>query len=581
MQRTPSSTKLPVALALFVLVALVAACERSSPSASSTGGATSAGPKSAAAKPPVGPPLRLVLAYGSEKKTWLEEQLKAFRAGSPRTAKGRAIEVEATAMGSGEAVQAVTTGGLRPHVFSPASSLYLGLLNDAWAKRSQRAVTLAPKGEPLVLSPVIIAMWKPMAEALGWPAKALGWADLLKIHADPKGWGSVGHPDWGRFKLGHAHPELSNSGLQAIVAEAYAGAKKRRGLTLADVESKAVRDTFASIEETVAHYGKSTGLFADKMLERGPAYLSAAVIYENLVIESYAPKAAVPAAGAQPPLVAIYPKEGTFWSDHPYAVLDAEWVGADEREAAEALLTFLREKPLQQRALAMGFRPADPAIPITAPVDAEHGVDPKEPQALLEPPSAEVLERLLQLWRTHKKASDVILVLDKSGSMAGRPLAEAKLGARAFLGTLHERDEVTLLLFDGNVYPPFGPKRLSDEKAALLARIEGMIADGQTSLYDATARAYAMALERRAKAPNRIHAVVVMTDGKDEGSSLSLQRLLQSFSAESEVKVFTIAYGGGADGDILGRIAEGGKGTTARGNPDTIGEVFRDMGAFF
>ena len=48
---------------------------------------------------------------------------------------------------------------------------------------------------------------------------------------------------------------------------------------------------------------------------------------------------------------ASYPVEGTFWSDHPFSVLDAPWVGADEREAAQAFLSVLKARPAQERAL--------------------------------------------------------------------------------------------------------------------------------------------------------------------------------------------------------------------------------------
>src|SRR5262249_10154447 len=114
--------------------------------------------------------------------------------------------------------------------------------------------------------------------------------------------------------------------------------------------------------------------------------------------------------------------EGTFWSDHPYAILDAEWVGADERQAAETFLAFLKGKPAQERALALGFRPADPAIAVGAPIDAAHGVDPKQPQTILPVPEAGVLSKLLTMWQANKKGADVIFVFDKSGSMGGRPL---------------------------------------------------------------------------------------------------------------------------------------------------------------
>src|SRR5207244_459674 len=158
----------------------------------------------------------------------------------------------------------------------------------------------------------------------------------------------------------------------------------------------------------------------EKMMARGSEYLSAAVLYENLVIESYGRAPA--AGGASDPLVAIYPVEGTFWSDHPYSILSADWVSPEEHKAAEQFLAFLRQRPQQERALALGFRPADPAISIGAPIDAQHGVDAKQPQTLLEVPEAVTLQKLLTTWRERKKPTDVIMVLDKSGSMWGLPL---------------------------------------------------------------------------------------------------------------------------------------------------------------
>jgi Ca-activated chloride channel family protein len=520
----------------------------------------------------------LVVAYGSEKKTWLEDQVKRFQASSAKTKSGKLIQIKTLAMGSGEAVQSIVAGEIKPHVFSPASSAYIPLLNNAYAAKSGRAKALSPAGEPIVLSPVVVAMWKPMAEALGWPAKSIGWADLIKVNADPKGWGGKGHPEWGRFKLGHTHPEYSNSGLLSVLAEAFAGAKKTRGLTAADLDAKPTQAFIASVEQSIVHYGKSTGFFADKMIERGPGYLSAAVLYENVVIESYGKQTSAPF-----PIVSIYPVEGTFWSDHPYVVLDADWVKDDERDAAGVFLSFLKARPQQERALELGFRPADPAISIGAPIDAAHGADPKQPQTLLEVPDAATLEKLLAVWQLTKKSSDIVLVFDKSGSMRGRPLAEAKLGAKAFLDILHPRDEVTIIFFDGKVHPPIGPKKLEDAgKQELVSRIDSVIADGKTALYDATAEAHGIAQGKAQAAPGTIHAVVVMTDGNDEGSQLTYSELMKRFGAEdAPVKIFTIAYGDQVDSKILEQIADAAKGSSARGSPDTIAQVYRDMASFF
>jgi Ca-activated chloride channel family protein len=521
----------------------------------------------------------VVLAYGSEKKTWIEEQARKFEASGVRSASGRPLHIDTRAMGSGEAVQAILGGELKPHVFSPASGAYVALLNRSWLSQAGHTAALSPAGDPVVLSPLVIATWKPMAEALGWPKKQLGWKDLLKVNAEPKGWGAHGHPEWGPFKLGHTNPEFSNSGLLSVLAEAYAGAKKTRDLSVADLAKKPTRDFVSGVEKTIVHYGKSTGFFSDKMLERGPSYLSAAVLYENLVIESYAKQRETGF-----PLVAIYPVEGTFWSDHPYAILDAPWVGTDEREAAQRFLAFLKDRPQQERALALGFRPADTTFAMTSPIDAAHGVDPKQPQTLLEVPDAATLDALLTLFRENKKTADVSLVFDKSGSMGGRPLAQAKSGAKAFLDSLGDRDEVSVLLFDGKLYPEIGPMPLGANRSKLAERIDGIIASGGTALYEATYQAYLKATARAKTDPNRIHAVVVMTDGKDENSGLTLDELVRQLAVEggeAPVKVFTIAYGEQAGGEVLGRIADAAQGTSAKGNVETIVQVYRDMASFF
>lgn len=523
-------------------------------------------------------PFELVIAYGSEKKTWFEEEAKAFEATAPKSTSGRPIKVVARAMGSGEAMNAIVSGAVKPTVFSPASQAYVSLLNSAYAAKTGRPKPLAPPGEVIVLSPVVIAMWKPMAEALGWPAKPIGWADLLKVSADPKGWGAKGFPEWGRFKLGHTHPEFSNSGFLAVLAEAYAGARKTRGLQAADLDSPATRKLLESIEGTVVHYGKSTGFFAEKMLQRGPQYISAAVLYENLVIESYSSATPPPQ-----PLVAVYPKEGTFWSDHPYAILDAEWVGPEQRQAAEAFLAFLKAKPQQQRALELGFRPGDASVAIASPIDAAHGVDAKQPQTLLEVPDAAVMEKLLSVWREVKKGADVVFVFDKSGSMRGKPLDEAKRGAKSFFDNLTDGDEATLLFFDSKVYPPVGPLRLGGGgRTQLQQRLDGVTADGGTALYEAVGTAYGLLRQRAAKTPARTHSIVVMTDGNDESSKLTLPELKKQFPAdEAVIKVFTIAYGTEANPRALEEIAEAAKGSSVKGSVDTINQVYADMAAFF
>ncbi|MCI0619012.1 substrate-binding domain-containing protein [bacterium] len=212
-------------------------------------------------------------------------------------------------MGSGECIDELLSGKRKAHITSPASAAFIKLGNAKY--RAKTGKDLIPTTENLVLSPVVIAMWQPMAEALGWPNKSLGWSDILTVAKNPQGWAAYGHPEWGAFKFGHTHPEFSNSGLISLFAEVYAGPGKVSALSLQDVEQPETAKYLSDIENSVVHYGSSTGFFGRKMFSNGPEYLSAAVLYENMVIESYLQNNRTVF-----PVVAIYPKEGTFWSDH-------------------------------------------------------------------------------------------------------------------------------------------------------------------------------------------------------------------------------------------------------------------------
>jgi Ca-activated chloride channel homolog len=87
--------------ALLAWVLVVAACSKDS---------QPAGTQAATSSPSPSGQVVLSVVYGSEKKTWLEEQAKAFQATGPKTKGGRAIVVKTQPMGSGEATQGSSPG---------------------------------------------------------------------------------------------------------------------------------------------------------------------------------------------------------------------------------------------------------------------------------------------------------------------------------------------------------------------------------------------------------------------------------------------------------------------------------------
>ena len=103
-----------------------------------------------------------------------------------------------------------------------------------------------PVASPFMLTPLVIAMPKPMADALGYPATPIGYADILRLANDPQGWGAYGHPEWGPFRLGKTNPNFSTSALSSTIAQYYAATGKTADLTLEDLEPTRGATQFAA-----------------------------------------------------------------------------------------------------------------------------------------------------------------------------------------------------------------------------------------------------------------------------------------------------------------------------------------------
>lgn len=521
------------------------------------------------------------IVYGSEKEEWLVDAIDQFHEQEFTTEAGDVIRIDATPMGSIESIRAIVEERVQPTVWSPASSVYLPVGNAMWRADHGEDLVLGNPND-LVLSPVVIAMWEPMARALGWPDTSIGWKDIAELAVSEDGWSAYGYPEWGRFKFGHTHPNYSNSGIVSIIAEAYAGAGKQRDLTLEDLSNEELVQFMADVESAIIHYGTSTGFFANRMFERGPSYLSAAVMYENLIVAQETKR--LQGESTQLPVAAIYPEEGTFYSNHPFCILNAPWVTEEQAEAAEVFESFLLDREMQNKALEYGFRPADPAIPITSPIDAQHGVDPSQPLTVLEVPTADVIVGIQDLWKEVKKPVDLVIVMDTSGSMAGQKISAARASLIEFIEKLDDRDRVEVILFSDSLRQLNELAPVGEVREDLTTRVSGIIEGGDTRLYDAASLAF-QHLEETAD-PDHIRAVVVLSDGDDTYSSLRLEQLLTEIGptgeeAGSSIKLFTIAFGSDADTDTLKRIAEITGGRQYNSTPDTINEIYAQIATFF
>src|SRR5205807_911449 len=84
-------------------------------------------------------------------------------------------------------------------------------------------------------------------------------ASRLVRHSDARarpGWvGRLGHPEWGAFRLGKTNPNLSTSGLNALVGTYFAATGVTGDLTIARLSDPVVLDFVRGVETSVVHYG--------------------------------------------------------------------------------------------------------------------------------------------------------------------------------------------------------------------------------------------------------------------------------------------------------------------------------------
>jgi len=544
-------------------------------------------PQPSAATPLPAGSVQVNIESSNTKEDWMNAMVGKFNASGAKTKSGKPIVVTVKHGGSGTALDDIVAGKSKPVVYSPGTYVWINQINQKWSDLNGRRLITADC-PALTSEPFGVAMWKPMAEAIGWPNKPIKLSDLAKLAADPQGWASLGHAEWGAFKFGHGHPDYSNSGLLTMIAATYSSAGVTSGLTPALVKSDQVISDVRALEQSVFHYGRlSTDLF-DRMTVRGPNYLHAITAFESDVVKWNLQHA----SELRFPLVFIAPADGTFWTEHPYCILNADWVSDEQREAAEMFQRYLLDPVQQAAAVTTGLRPADQAIALSAPLDTEHGAATSitaKSSPNLEYPSDETVTHILDLFHQVKKKATVIVIIDTSGSMLGDKIKGAVDGALSFLDNMESDERVIVIAFSDKINEVSPSGRVGDVREQLKQTVGALFAGGGTALHQvvitALDRMEQIQKDDAANGENRLYGIVLLTDGKNDiaggPSEADLLSRLPAGDQPGGVKLFTIAYGDDANKDLLKTLANRTNGKTFTGDPTNIRSVYLAISSEF
>lgn len=537
----------------------------------------------------------LEVSSSTEKAELIEELADRYNGSDRRSGGGACATVTVHGLNSGQAMNALDAGwsatepGIpEPQVWLPTSSLWTDQLRlrDEAAGRSVQTPDRYPS---IANSPLVIAMPQPQGEAVQRNGR-LGWGEILGMSGQ-RGWSALGHPEWGPFTFRKDNPRLSTSGLAATIATYYAAVARASDLTEADLARPEVTQFIRRIEANVSHYDDDVidllrDLAATNRSGTDPtamADMSAVVMQEELVYlyneGRLSPNGKKPAV----PLVAVHPREGTFNLDHPYVVLPS--ASPRQREAAEDFRAFLQEAPQQREFDRYGFR--DHERVASDPLLASVRADDAASLTYFDPPAPEVVNTILDSWGTLRKKANILIAIDTSGSMTkriegGTRFKVATDSAKDGLALLNSEDRVALWSFSSETSrrpkAPYAQEMPLGgfDQPKLTAKLDSLHAEGGTALY-ATVRAAHQHM-RKNYDRNRINAVVVLTDGKNEHpTGGKLPELLRdvAYDPDRPVKIFCIAFDQDSDFKTLDQIAKASTGKAFNAtDPKDMDEAF-------
>jgi Ca-activated chloride channel family protein len=182
-------------------------------------------------------------------------------------------------------------------------------------------------------------------------------------------------------------------------------------------------------------------------------------------------------------------------------------------------------------------------------------------------------------WKVEPKeyaAREVVLVLDRSGSMDGPSISQLRIFAQHLLDSLKEQDEFRVIAFN-NQAQAFQNNALPATAANIEAAkqfVRGLHSDGGTEML----AALEFALDRRSAESNRPRYLILMTDalvGDDDTILGYLQR-----SQFADYRVFPVAFGTAPNHYLMNRAAEIGRGFATQvhnqDNPTAIADRFTE-----
>lgn len=461
------------------------------------------------------PTISLHLVHGPEVRPFMSSMREKFHASVPRIADGSKIQLELVNELGAIAADRIASGELKPELWLAPSSSLVSYANS----RVRNLGSHLTDCTRLFDTPMVFAAQRSHLPQLVRQGTRFSWNEVIEGQVAPSGAQGV---DESRFSFGHTTPRLSTTGLAALTQLAYLAAKV--GATTLSREALAQPTTHQRLQRYqsfVSNYGLSESYLLHRSATPEARRMRLTLTTEQQLALFNSTQLPQDSGSAQSALVALYPIEGSVWEDYQLCVADADWVTPPHRAAAKVLAEFLLQLEPQTEVKRLGFRPVRLDVPEVAPLTPRFGVDLSLPERSFLPLAGPVVHSLIEGWRENARPSALVLVLDSSGSMEGDAHRVAKEQFRNLLAHSTARDLKALVSFSTR---PELHADLTERTADVITKLDGIQALGGSAIYDSLKMAVELLTTKDLRSYRKV--VLLLTDGEDKTSELSLQRLL-------------------------------------------------------
>jgi Ca-activated chloride channel family protein len=180
------------------------------------------------------------------------------------------------------------------------------------------------------------------------------------------------------------------------------------------------------------------------------------------------------------------------------------------------------------------------------------------------------IERLLPVTFERKDEPEValIMVLDKSWSMAGTNIEMLRISAQAAVDVMNDEHTLGIVTFNDGLDWTLLPVQVGPNRPAIAKAIAGIEPSGHTLIFPAIEQAYFALQKLKARAKH----VLLLSDGRSYPDDY--ETLIKKMVAE-KMTVSSVAMGAAADRELLINIARWGRGRNyASDDPKDVPQIF-------